>query len=819
MAPNRLRRAVLLSSAAILISGAAAPAFAQTPPAAPPAGPPSAPASAGSTAEIQLGAPAGQPTSPPATDPTTGQPIATQAAGVVIERILVQGNTRIETGTVLSYLPIRRGQAVGDVELDAATDTLYRTGLFSDVNVTVTGSDLVVRVAENPIINQVTFEGNDALTTDRLREEVTVRPRNVFTRARVQQDVSRLVEVYRRSGRIGARITPQIVELPQGRVDLVFVIDEGPRTGVLRINFVGNEEFSDGDLKDVVLTEESRFYRFFSTNNNYDPDRLEADREQLREFYRNRGYYDFRVVSAVAELTPQEDAFVITFTVDEGEQYRFGDLTVNTQLRRLDPQFLRALVPIREGSVYEDRQVEQAVDTLTFAAGSAGFAFVDIRPEYTPNREARTVDVAFNVREGPRVYVERIDVVGNTRTLDRVIRREMLVAEGDAYNRVLVERSRNALRGLGFFRDVTIENTEGSAPDRTNVRVAVQEQPTGTLSFGVGFSSVDNFLIDLGVEERNFRGRGQNLRLRISAGALRQTADFSFTEPRFLGRDLAAGVDLFAYRYDYSDFAAFDTSNIGGRLRLGFRVSENASLFTRYNLQSDEVTVDQSNCELGLVSRVICDQAGSRLTSLVGYTLFWDRRNDPVRPTRGFDLTARQDLAGLGGDVNYIRSEVEGTAYYGFRPNWVLQVGGQAGYIDGWGGDRVRINDRFFRGGYTFRGFEVAGLGPRDTTFGDALGGKLYAIGTAELRFPLPIPEQYGVAAALFTDVGTVGLLDEEDLTSPSIQDDLSLRASVGVSVFWTSPLGPIRFDFSQVLSREDYDRTETFRFSTNTQF
>ncbi len=841
MAPKRVRRAVLFSSAALLISGGAAAQTSTSPIPTPPAPAPAptaqapaptpvdsvqlpAPASttpaAGGDIRIDTGQPAAAaPTTAPATDPTTGAPIATQAQGTVIERILVLGAERIETGTVLSYLPIRRGQLVGDEQLGLATQTLYRTGLFSDVNVTVEGADLVVRVAENPIINQVLFEGNDAITTDRLRDEITVRPRGVFTRARIQQDVQRIVEVYRRSGRIGATVTPQIVELPQRRVDLVFVIDEGPRTGILRINFTGNREFSDGDLRDVVLTEESRFYRFFSGNTNFDPDRLEADREQLREFYRNRGYYDFRVIAAVAELTPDENAFAINFTVDEGPRYRFGALTVNTELRRLDPQFLRALIPIREGAVYEDRQVESAVDTLTFAAGSAGFAFVDIRPDYTPNRETNVIDVAFNVREGPRVYVERIDVVGNTRTLDRVVRRELLVAEGDAYNRVLVERSRSSLRALGFFREVTIDNTEGSAPDRTNIRVTVQEQPTGTLSFGVGFSSVDNFLIDFGVEERNFRGRGQNLRARVSIGALRQTVDFSFTEPRFLGRDLAAGVDLFTYRYDYSDFAAFDTSQTGARVRLGFRVSENATIFTRYNLQTDDVRVDAESCELGLVSRTICEQRGSRLTSLVGYTLFWDRRNDPVRPTRGFDITARQDFAGVGGDVNYIRSEIEGTGYFGIRPQWVLQYGGQAGYIDGWGGDEVRINDRFFRGGYTFRGFEVAGLGPRDLTFDDALGGKLYAIGTAELRFPTGLPEQYGISAAVFTDVGTVGLLDEEQITSDQIRDDLSLRASVGLSVFWTSPLGPIRFDFSRVLAKEDYDQTESFRFSTNTQF
>lgn len=834
MAPQSVRRAVLLSSVAVLMSGTAlSPAWAQAPGAPPPAQPgppqgapstatvniatpqPSAAPASGSTRDIQTGAPA--PTASAAA-PDAGAPIATQTQAVNVERILVEGNERIETATILSYLPIHRGEAVTSERLDLAYETLFRTNLFSDVAIEVRGNDLVVRVTENPIINQVVFEGNDALTTDRLREEVTVRPRSIFTRSRIQQDVARIIELYRRSGRIGATVTPQIVELPQRRVDLVFAIDEGPRTGVSRVTFLGNSEFSDSDLRDTIITEESRWYRFFASNNNYDPDRIEADREQLREFYRNRGYYDFRVVSAVAELNPEEENFNVTFTLEEGAQYRFGNLTVNTELRRLDPQFLRQLIPIRQGSIYSDTQVEGAVDTLTFAAGSAGFAFVDIRPEYTPNRQNRTIDVAFNVREGPRVYVERVDVVGNTRTLDRVIRRELLLSEGDAYNRVLVDRSRNALRALGFFRDVTIENSAGSAPDRTNVRVNVEEQPTGTLSFGIGFSSVDSFLIDAGIEERNFRGRGQNLRLRLSLGALRRTVDFSFTEPRFLGRDLAAGVDLFSYAYDYGDFSAFRFTQTGGGVRLGFRISDNASVFTRYNLRSDDVIVDADSCAFGLVSRTVCDQRGSRLTSLVGYTLIWDRRNDPVRPTGGFTITARQDFAGLGGDVNYVRSEVEGSWYWGIRPRYILQLSGSAGYIQGWGSDTVRINDRFFKGGYSFRGFEIAGLGPRDLAFGDALGGNLYAIGTAELRFPTPLPEQYGVSTAVFLDVGTLGLLDEEAL-SPTIRDDLSLRASAGLSVFWTSPLGPIRFDFSAPLLHEPYDRTETFRFSTNTQF
>jgi outer membrane protein insertion porin family len=493
----------------------------------------------------------------------------------------------------------------------------------------------------------------------------------------------------------------------------------------------------------------------------------------------------------------------------------------------MDANLLTQLLPIRTGQVYQDQAIEDATDALTFAAGAAGFAFVDVRPRYVPNRETHTVDVVFQVREGPRVYVDRIDVVGNGRTLDSVIRREMNVAEGDAYNRVLVDRSRNQIRALGFFKDVTIEETPGSAPDRTALRVQVEEQPTGELSFSAGYSSIDQLVLDLGVTERNFRGRGQNLRARVSAGSLRQEVNFSFTEPRFLGRNLAAGIDLYSFRYDFSDQAAYDTASTGANARVGFALTQNASMSLRYTLRSDDVVIDDVYCASGSVSQILCLQRGSALTSLVGYSLRLDRRNDPINPTRGFYADLTQDLAGFGGDVNYLRSEASGGWYHGFTKSLVLSATSSVGLIEGWGGDSVRINDRFYRGGSTFRGFETAGIGPRDTNLNrtDALGAKLYAIGTLELTVPTFLPEQYGIKAALFTDVGTAGLLDDADKQSsvgvfdPLIKDDLSLRASAGVSIWWRSPMGPIKFDLSQVLAKEDYDKTETFRFSTSTRF
>jgi outer membrane protein insertion porin family len=774
---------------------------------------------------------------PPASaaTPATPAPVSpppTQTG--VVQRILVRGNERIEPATVISYLPIQPGETVDAAKLDMAIKTLFRTDLFSDVKIELINGDLVITIVENPIINRVLFEGNKGIKEDKIRDEVTVRPRGIFTRAKVQQDVGRIVELYRRSGRISANVTPQIVELPQKRVDLIFKIDEGPKSGVLNVNFLGNHAFSDDDLRSQVVTEQSHWYKFFSSNANYDPDRLEYDKEQLRKYYRNRGYYDFRVVSAVAELAPDKNGFVITYTLDEGPKYRFGKIDVQTELQKLDKNILQALVPIHQGDLYEDQKIETSTDALTFAAGAAGFAFVDVRPRYTANKDKGTVDVTFDVKEGPRVYVDRIDIVGNTRTLDYVIRREMNVAEGDAYNRVLVDRSKSQIRALGYFKDVDITETPGTAPDRTGLQVKVQEQPTGELSFSAGYSSIDQLVVDLGVTERNFRGRGEDVRARISVGSLRQEVDLSFTEPHWLGRDLSAGYDAYYYRYDLTDYSAYKTTTLGTGVRLNFPLSLNSRGSVRYTLRTDDVQIDQSFCDPAnlIISPSLCDQRGSYITSSVGYGYRLDKRNDALNPTRGYYAEFNQDFAGLGGDVKYVRSELEGGWYHGFNKDFIFSLVGSGGYIGGWSGDHIRINDRFYKGGDTFRGFEIAGIGPRDLNLGrtDALGGKAYAIGSVELTIPTFLPEQYGIKASIFSDVGTLGLLDKVDkksidtttgalVSDPLIKDGLGLRASAGLSIFWKSPMGPIRFDFSQIIKKEVYDRTELFRFSTSTRF
>ena len=567
-----------------------------------------------------------------------------------VKTIQVVGNQRVEANTVASYLLFAPGDRFSERRVDLSIKTLYRTGLFADIKVEPRDGNILIKVVENPILNRVILEGNKSLKDDKITDEIEAEPRAIFTRANIQADVKRIIELYRQSGRFAATVVPKVVQQPQNRVDLIFEITEGPVTGVKQINFIGNNEFSDSRLRKEVVTKESVWYKFFSSNDNYDPGRLEYDREQIRNFYTDRGFADFRVISAVAELTPDQEDFYITFTLDEGEEYEWGEIKVETEVDALNELLLEAVLPIKSGDIYKSSLVEQSIESLTYLAGTSGYAFVDIQPRIRRNRETKTVDVTFEIVEGPRVYIEKINVVGNTTTLDYVIRRELEVAEGDAFNRILLDRSRNRVRALRFFEDVEIFETQGSAPDRAVVDVKVTEQPTGELAFSAGFSSQDAFLVDLSVTQRNLRGRGQLLRFVVQASSNRRQIDLQFQEPRFLGRNLAAGVQAFDTRFDFLDEAGFRQERIGGILTLAFPLSRKTRLSTRYSLRNESIIVPAGTCTpvaagefIPVQSSSLCDpETGGdpedRLSSILGYTFLWDAKNDPIEPTGGFEM-------------------------------------------------------------------------------------------------------------------------------------------------------------------------------------
>ena len=724
--------------------------------------------------------------------------------------IRVEGSQRIEPDTVRSYVPIHVGDPITAEAMDKALKKLFATGLFADVVVRQEGSAVVVRVVENPIINRIAFEGNKRITDQALRDEVKLRPRIVYTRSRVQTDVQRIIDLYRRQGRFSATVEPKVIQLPQNRVDLVFEIQEGSLTEVRRISFVGNKRFSDSRLREVIRTKESAWYRFLSSDDTYDPDRLTFDRELLRRFYLSHGYADFRVISDVAELTPDRKGFFITFTIEEGERYKFGKIDVVASLVDLSASQLKQHVTIEQGDWYNADKVEDVISKLTDVVGTLGYAFVEIRPQVKRNRTARTIDVTFRVQEGPRVYVERINITGNVRTIDPVIRREMTLVEGDAFNTAKLRRARRRIRNLGFFEKVEVNNVPGSTPDKTVINVKVTERSTGEVSFGAGYSSSVGVLGDISIRERNLLGRGQDLYLKTQLSAVSTQVDLKFTEPYFLDRPLRAGVDLFRTPRDLSKESSFDRKSTGGGFRLGYDISDSLSQSWRYHISNDVISNVKDTASLA-----VKEQEGSALKSEIGETLSYDTRDDRSEPKDGHIVRYSVDFAGLGGTVKYVRNELKATQYFPITENWTASVSAGGGYMFGLGQD-TRITDRFFLGGSSLRGFKNYGVGPRDIVTNDAVGGNWYYNGSVQASFPIGLPTEFGIRGRVFTDFGSSG---NPDTTISTVSDAHSIRVSAGVGLSWKSPFGPVAIDMAKPVKKEGFDQTELVRFSFGTRF
>ena len=739
---------------------------------------------------------------------------ASAAVGGTITAVQIQGNVRAETETIRSYLQLKEGQAYDPAAADRSLKALFGTGLFADVSIDMQGSTLVVKVTENPIINRVAFEGNKKIEDDKLRDEVQSKPRQVFTRARVQADVERILTIYRRSGRYNASVEPKVIQLEQGRVDLVFEINEGDVTGVKRISFVGNEAFSDGTLRGKIRTVESAWYRFLSSDDRYDPDRLNLDRELLRKFYLSEGYADFRVVSAVAELAPNREGFFITITISEGPRYKFGKVEVSTRFQGLDVDVLQSYLTIASGEWFNADAIEKSVTALSDIVGTLGYAFVEVRPNIQRNKDELTVDVTFDIQEGPRVYVERINISGNTRTLDKVIRREFRLAEGDAFSTAKVRRSQERLRNLGFFEKADIAATPGSAPDKTNLEVQVVEQSTGDISFGAGFSTTAGILGDISLRERNLLGKGQEANLSLSLGTLSTLINASFTEPYFLDRPMAAGVDIFRTSNDRQAVASYNDASIGFALRAGWAYTEHTRQNVRYTLRQTNIYNVQPYASL-----VIQANAGTSLVSEISETVAWDTRDTRINTTKGLLVRNTVAFAAPPGTDYYFRTNLDAVYYQSIFEDVVASVGGSVGLVQGYGGSTLRLNNLFFIGGDTLRGVAVGGIGPRDSNTTDALGGTYFYTATTELSFPLGLPKEIGIFGKAFVDVGSLWGLGGYAQQSTSVLTSNTMRVSTGVGVQWISPFGPIRIDYAFPLVKDPWDKTENIRFSFGTRF
>ncbi len=748
-------------------------------------------------------------TQPPAAPAATAPAPAPTPAERMIRSIAVRGNQRLEPETIRSYANLTPGQNYTAETLDQALKDLYATQLFADV--TITGGetgDLVITVRENPVINRIILEGNKRLKDDKITPEIKLAPRQIFTRSAVRSDVERILELYRRQGRFAARVEPKIVQLDQNRVDVVFEIYEGDLAKVRAINIIGNKAFKTDRLRKEMYTRQAGgILGFLKSNDTYDPDRLAADQQKLRAFYLTQGYADFRVVQALAELTPDRQDFVITYVVEEGPRYKFGKVDAQSALPDLPASKVKQFLKIQPGSWFNAKEVEDAVTDLNEQAGNLGYAFADISPAYDRDPEHRLMNLTVKVNETPRVYVERIDITGNTSTRDKVIRREFRLNEGDAFNALKVKRSQDRLQSLGFFQEkLEIKQTEGSSPDRVVLGVNVEEKPTGQLSLSGGYSSLERFVIQLAVSQNNFMGKGQELNAAVNYSTYSKSIQLGFTDPYFLDKNIVFGGQLF--RSDYNSFnyvgnnrnTTYKQVSTGGGLRFGFPLTEYWTFGGRYTLQQDNITLDKSlfytdpdgtgplppQCDPLKAGRYLCDELGKALTSLVGYSTLYDD-TDGIHPTRGQRLTFSQDFAGLGGDVKYLRTRADATKYHGFGGGWIFSAHAEGGYIKalrsspGPGQDPIRLTDRFF--GPDLRGFDIRGIGPRVQRIAydanghlvpvtssnkvvDALGGKAYYMGRLELEIPTSSGlKSMGLRPSAFVDVGSLFSLTKPILT------------------------------------------------------
>ncbi|MDE1158770.1 MAG: outer membrane protein assembly factor BamA [Neorhizobium sp.] len=753
------------------------------------------------------------------------------AEAAVIRSVQVHGAQRAGEEAVRSNLTIRPGVAFSNTDIDDSVKKLYATGYFSDVRIAVSGSSLVVTVKENQLINQVVFNGNRKIKDDKLQGAVQTQSQGPYDPAIVKADVERIKEAYRAIGRSDVEVTTQTAPVGPGRVNLAFVINEGERTKIADISFVGNSAYSDGRLKAVIATKETGPLSFLTRKDVYSEDKLHADEESLRQFYYNHGYPDFRVISSNAVLDEASNKYTITFTVDEGQRYQYGDIAVESTVPNIAGAQLQDLVETKKGDVYDAKQIQKTMDAISQRVSSAGYPFVRVTPRGNRDINGHTIGISYMVDQGERAYVERIEVRGNTRTRDYVIRREFDFSEGDAFNQSMISRAKKRLEALGYFTSVNITTAQGSSPDRVVVIVNVEDQPTGSFGIGAGYAAGgDGVLLEASIEEKNFLGRGQYIRVAAGYGTDdSRTYNISFTEPYFLGYRLAAGFDLFKSSTSSNDYYKYDEQGI--TLRVTAPITDDLATTFRYTYKQIKYQEDGAYGSDGLpytlddkmsAPYINMIEHGDYTQSSISQTLTYNTLDSQTLPREGIYATATQEFAGIGGDSNFYK--ISGRARYfatlSTEADLIgsLAVGG--GHVFSTNGDKLNVFDQFTVGGKQIRGFKNDGLGPRTVNHDDPLGGTTYFTASAELTMPMPgLPEDAGLRLAAFTDAGTVFGNDVSGRGDAIEGTGMSWRASVGAGVMWASPFGNIRFDYAQPVVKEDFDKVQQFRFSMANQF
>ena len=799
--------------------------------------------------------------------------------------IQVDGNRRVDAETIQSYFKPGPGGRLDQAQIDDGLKALIETGLFQDVRISQSGGRLLVTVVENPVIGRVAFEGNKKVKDEQLSAEVQSKPRGTLSRPMVQSDAQRIAEIYRRSGRYDVRVNPQIIEQPNNRVDLVFEVTEGQKTGVRSVEFVGNNAYSSYRLKDIIKTHESNLLSFLGGGDVYDPDRVEADRDLIRRFYLKHGFADVQVVAALTEYDPERKGFLVTFKIEEGQQYRVDAVNFESSIPSFDGNSLRSYSRVSVGSLYNAEALEKSVEEMQIEASRRGYAFAIVRPRGDRNFEAHTVTITYAIDEGPRTYIERINVRGNTRTRDYVIRREFDISEGDAYNRALVDRAERRLKNLDFFKAVKIATEPGSSSDRVVLNVDLEEKSTGDFSVSGGYSTSDGALAEVSISERNFLGRGLYAKAAVTYGQYSRGASLSFVDPYLLDYRVALGLDLFYKQQLSTSTTSYGTKTFGVSPRLGLALREDLSLQLRYSIYQQQITLTSAydNCNnnpsnsllafnptpayinsvLGGVDPTNASSSslygygcygdgesalpvrkelagGATWTSMIGYTLGYNTLDNNKNPTDGLLIDFKQDFAGVGGDVRYLKTAFDTKYYTPLPADIVGLIRAQGGILNSVGGGGLRMLDHFQLGPNLVRGFASNGIGPRDITYvafgatGDALGGTKYWGASAELQMPFWfLPKEVGLKGAVYADAGSLwgyqgptSWAVTGEVNSPSCpkcglqyDDSKVVRSSVGVGLVWQSPFGPLRFDYAVPLTKGRYDVIQQFKFGGGTSF
>lgn len=722
----------------------------------------------------------------------------------------VQGNERVSDSAILTYAGITPGAVVSGAQVNDALQRIQNSGLFEEVTIEPRGTTLVIAVREYPTINRISIEGNDRLDDDALLPTLQSTPRRTYSPSVAEQDANAIAEAYRVAGRLTATVTPRIIRRSDNRVDLVFEVAEGRVVETERISFVGNRAYSDRRLRRVLESTQAGLFRAIIRRDTFISERIALDRQLLTDFYQDRGYVDFQILSVTPELARGRDAYFVTFNIREGQSFEIGAVTARSEIEGVDADAYQAAIALRAGQTYSPRLIDNMITRLENLATQQGLRFVRVEPVITRNDAARTLDVEFVVSRGERVFVERIDIEGNATTLDRVIRRQFTTVEGDPFDPRAIRQSAERLRATGFFADVQVEGRPGTAADQVIVDVDVEEQPTGSLGFSASFSTDTGVGLAVNFSESNFLGRGQALAFSFNTTDGSRALDFNFTEPQFMARDLSLNLRLF-YSETSSQNRNFDTLDIGLRGGLGFPVSEFGRLNVYAGVEQNEIS------NVGGVSPIIAADEGSRLAAYVGGQYSYDTRDRGIDPTRGVRLQFGTEYAGLGGDAEYLRATFLGIAEQQImREEVTLRASFEAGAIEALSGN-TRSSDRFFLSSRQMRGFEPNGLGPRDGN--DALGGNYMAVARFEAAFPLGLPDEYGISGGAFYDVGTVWGLDDTAGSSVVVDDSLIWRQTIGLSVFWDTAIGPLRFNFSHPLAFETYDLTREFDLTIEARF